>query len=290
QYWFTAELSYTLTTILIRLSIGFFLLRTCNSRLHIWTIKIAMVIMTLLTITYFWFIFFQCHPVSYFWLQFSGGEGTCFSGQAVEDATIIFSVFAVATDLIFGVLPIFLIWNLQMNPKAKAVVGGLLTLGIVAGLSVIIRIYYVHKVDLASDFLYATSKVSIWSMIEPAIGICCMAASTYRPLFKSLLEKVSGTTHIQTKRSIHTRSKSDPVRSGSSMFSRSKSGSVKSNHTKNSDSFDFEMRMETFETTAEGPGKGKGRGRKEDKWDMKDGIMQSTTVEIHRMTRSDDMV
>ncbi|KAF8860536.1 hypothetical protein BDZ45DRAFT_688317 [Acephala macrosclerotiorum] len=292
QYWFAAELLHTFTTILIRLSIGFFLLSVVNLKSHVWTIRISMIIMTIITTIYFIFVVAQCHPVSYFWLQFSGGEGACFEAQFVEDATIIFSVFAAATDIIFGILPIFVIWNLQMNRKAKMIVGGLLTLGVLAGLSVIIRIYYVHQVEDATDFLFATSKVSIWSMIEPAVGICCMAASTYRPLFKSLLDKTMVTTRARTQRTFND--PEDPIgRSDSTTGLRSKTGSVNSSHTKNSDSFDFEMKMESHHTTAEGPGK-KGWRRKakdEDKWDFKDGIMQSTTVEVHRMTRSDsDMV
>jgi hypothetical protein len=154
--------------------------------------------------------------------------------------------------------------------------------------------YYVHKVDLSIDFLYATSNVSIWSMIEPAIGICCMAASTYRPLFKSLLEKTSNSTHLPTQRSFHTKKDSILTRNGS-VFSKSKFGSVKSNHTKNSDSFDFEMKMDSYETTAEGPGKkNKGHARMGDTWGIKDGIMHTTTVEVHRsdsrMERNDDRV
>jgi hypothetical protein len=89
-----------------------------------------MMTMSVLTIVYFVFITVQCHPISYFWLQFSGGKGKCFSAQVVEDLTIVFSTAAAVTDLLFGFLPIFVIWNLQMNPKAKTTVGGLLTLGI----------------------------------------------------------------------------------------------------------------------------------------------------------------
>ncbi|CZR65679.1 uncharacterized protein PAC_15579 [Phialocephala subalpina] len=267
QYWFAAELLYTFTTILIRLSIGFFLLRVVNSKIHIWTIRISMVIMTIITMIYFVLVLAQCHPVSYFWLRFSGGEGTCFDPQFFEGATIVFSVFAAATDIIFGILPIFVIWNLQMNRKAKMIVGGLLTLGILAGLSVIIRIYYVHQVEDATDFLFATSKVSIWSMIEPAVGICCMATSTYRPLFKSLLDKTLSTTRARTQATFN--SPEEPIgRSDSTTVLRSKIGSVKSNHTKNSDSFDFEMNMESHHTTAEGPGKKRwGRKRKEEEYD-----------------------
>ncbi len=48
------------------------------------------------------------------------------------------------------------------------------------------RIEFIHLVNLSHDFLYNTSMVSIWSILEPAIGIICMASSTYRPLIKSL--------------------------------------------------------------------------------------------------------
>ena len=89
-----------------------------------------MCIITLLTIAYFVFVIVQCNPVSYFWLQFSGEVGKCFPATIVQNITISYSVFAAATDIIFGVLPIFVIWNLKMNRKAKMVVGVLLALGI----------------------------------------------------------------------------------------------------------------------------------------------------------------
>jgi hypothetical protein len=38
----------------------------------------------------------------------------------------------VIADLIFGILPIFVIWDLKMNKKAKMIVGGLLMLGILS--------------------------------------------------------------------------------------------------------------------------------------------------------------
>jgi hypothetical protein len=50
----------------------------------------------------------------------------------VANVTIAYSVFAVIADLIFGILPIFVIWDLKMNKKAKMIVGGLLMLGILS--------------------------------------------------------------------------------------------------------------------------------------------------------------
>ncbi|KAE9370842.1 hypothetical protein N431DRAFT_510234 [Stipitochalara longipes BDJ] len=125
-----------------------------------------MCILTLLTLMYFIVVIVQCNPVSYFWLQFSGQVGNCFPDTTVQNITISYAVFAAVTDVIFGVLPIFVIWNLKMNKKAKMVVGALLALGIMlrpaaAGFTVIIRIEYVRLVNLTVDFLFAVSNMSI---------------------------------------------------------------------------------------------------------------------------------
>jgi hypothetical protein len=66
----------------------------------------------------------------YFWLQFSGEVGKCFPATVVQNITISYAVFAAVTDITFSILPIFVIWNLKMNRKAKVVVGALLALGI----------------------------------------------------------------------------------------------------------------------------------------------------------------
>ncbi|CZT52125.1 uncharacterized protein RSE6_13380 [Rhynchosporium secalis] len=192
KYWYTFELIYIITSLLIRLSIGYFLLRICYLRAQLLIIRLTMIIMTLGSILYFSFMVFQCRPVAFFWLRFSGGQGRCFSGRTMADVTIVYSVLSAVVDLLFGILPMFVVARLMMDVRAKCVMGVLLTLGILAGLSVIVRIFYVNDlVDPQGDFTYLTLKVAIWSIIEPAIGIICMAITAYRPLFKSLHERIS---------------------------------------------------------------------------------------------------
>jgi hypothetical protein len=130
QFFFVGELFYVLTTVFIRLSIGFYLLHICILKLHLWIIRITMAIITLLSLVYFIFAVVQCHPVGYFWGQFSGQKGSCFPAPIVQNITISYAVFAASTDMVFGILPLFVIWNLKMNRRAKIIVGGLLTLGI----------------------------------------------------------------------------------------------------------------------------------------------------------------
>ncbi|KAK0111818.1 hypothetical protein ONS96_001086 [Cadophora gregata f. sp. sojae] len=320
KYWYSSELIYVVTSLLIRLSIGFFLLRICTLKAHIWTIRAAMCTMIFVSIMYFGFMVFQCKPVSYFWHRFTDGVGKCFTPTLVTNLTIVFSVFVAVTDLIFGILPIFVIWDLNMNRKTKMIVGGLLTLGILAGLSVIIRIIYINSLgNPEEDFTFLTFQVAIWSIIEPAIGIICMAITTYRPLFKSLADKISQasrshttTTHphnntIMTNPNLNTKSKSKlktrklsihlhskPLQSRS----RSRSGYTTNESSEHIHAFEDMLEMEGFQrqpSVTGGRGKGSGRGKKDDdEWDEEDitknGIIMSTTVEIHRSPKDDDDV
>ncbi|KAH9214248.1 hypothetical protein DL95DRAFT_389702 [Leptodontidium sp. 2 PMI_412] len=301
KYWYSSELIYIVTSLLIRLSIGFFLLRICNLRGHIWAIRITMGSMILASIMYFGFMVFQCKPIPYFWLRFTDGQGSCFPVKLVTDLTIVFSVFSAASDLVFGILPIFVIWNLNMNRKTKVIVGGLLTLGILAGLSVIIRIIYVDSLrDPAEDFTFLTFKVAIWSIIEPAVGIICMAITTYRPLFKSLGDKISqaSRTHTTTQARDGTVSGKTKTPSASRILpshsrSRSRAGYTRTGSLEDAHAFEDVMELDGMRRQPSVSGGRKKRdGSIDDTWDdefvAKDGIMMSTTVEIRRSPKGDD--
>ena len=120
-----------MTALAMRLSIGFFILRIMTQGGFIWTIRTTMVLITLATITDLFYTIFQCKPIRYFWLQFSGFPGKCLPAPQVQAISIAYSVASAVADIVFGVLPIFVLWNLRMNRKAKFIVGVLLCVGIV---------------------------------------------------------------------------------------------------------------------------------------------------------------
>jgi hypothetical protein len=169
---------------------------------------------------------------------------------------------------------------------------------------VIVRIEYVRLVNLTVEFLFAVSNVSIWSMIEPAIGICCMAASTFRPLFSSLKDKPKtgyyhSNTHSGHKSGTHgsrVHGEGNNFKMSRSMNSKGYLKSVDVTGTGKSDSFEDVITMEMLqsESRVEGGMKGDGAGRHYgDSEDKGKGIMFSTTVEITREQKKiqgDDMV
>lgn len=98
----------------------------------------------------FWFMLtLQCHPVSFFWTRVrleldptAPVHGSCLSVDTIIDMAYVYSVTATCCDFTLGILPVFLVWNLQMNVRTKAALAGILAMGCVASAAVIVRIPY----------------------------------------------------------------------------------------------------------------------------------------------------
>jgi hypothetical protein len=81
---------------------------------------------------YFFLLVFQCHPVRYYWTQYAPNndpEGTCINPRIFLTASYAYGAISEAVDWVLGLLPIWIIWGLNMNVRTKASVGILLSLG-----------------------------------------------------------------------------------------------------------------------------------------------------------------
>lgn len=130
KFWFGTELAYTMTTGTLKLSIAFFLLRIATKKSHRILLHSIIVLVSLLTIAYFLFLVFQCTPVSYFWLQFSGKTGKCLSPGLVGAMTYVHSGINAFSDVTLALLPVIIVSGLQMNIRTKITVSGILSLGV----------------------------------------------------------------------------------------------------------------------------------------------------------------
>ncbi|KAJ5465291.1 uncharacterized protein N7458_000977 [Penicillium daleae] len=158
----------------------------------------------------FWFILtLQCQPVSFFWTRVrleldptAPVHGTCLSLDTLLDMSYVYSATAALCDFTLGILPVFLVWNLQMNVRTKAALAGILALGGIASAAVIVRIPYLSDYK-DPDFLYATTNISIWSNVETGLGIAAGSLVTLRPLFRWLRDpSYRGTRSKQTGGSV----------------------------------------------------------------------------------------
>lgn len=91
----------------------------------LYAVSAMFVIMNLIALLY---IVFQCAPVSYAWDTSTPG-GKCNPAQTLADIYYATTAVNIATDWFCALLPVPLLWNVQLNRNAKLSVGVILGLG-----------------------------------------------------------------------------------------------------------------------------------------------------------------
>ncbi|GAT21991.1 cation-transporting ATPase 4 [Aspergillus luchuensis] len=160
-WWWLGQCIYIWASGVAKVSIALALLRLSvhtYQRIILWIIMGASICVSLM----FWFfMLFQCHPVSKFWER--TGPGNCMSTDTLIRVAYVYSGICAVCDFALGLLPIDLVRQLQTNLKTKIALGGTLSLG------------------------YSTFSIDIWSFIEVGLGITAGSLVTLRPLFRAVL-------------------------------------------------------------------------------------------------------
>jgi len=121
---------YVLSNMALKMSIGLFLLRIVVEPVHKYIILTVLVITELFGTVFFFLFVFQCQPTAYFWNQFAGNgaTGKCLDTAIIVDATYAYSAVSCWGDWTFSIIPIFVIRNVQMTPRTKFLVVGILAM------------------------------------------------------------------------------------------------------------------------------------------------------------------
>ncbi|ORY19021.1 hypothetical protein BCR34DRAFT_472692 [Clohesyomyces aquaticus] len=222
RYWWLCYIAYFWTMIGAKISIGLFLLRVTISKLQRWTIYIVMGLTVLTGIVFFLVTLLQCSPINYFWDR--SRPGACINVEVIVGLTFLYGAINAVCDLTFGMLPVFLVWNLNMSRNSKIALIPILSMGCVASIAPIVRMPFVTKFR-DPDFLYATVDIAIWSDIEQGLAITAGSLATLRPLYRLICQRV-GLSRTGTKPLGATSGKDTPYgkRSGPSGNERRNGG------------------------------------------------------------------
>lgn len=128
RYWFFCEVFYTIATSIFKIAVGLFLLRITIVPLHIWIIRLIMAIAAVVGVAYSLLVVFQCKPISFWWDLDPNHTGTCLSPSLVMYFTYIVSALNSVADWTFGLLPIFVVKDLQMKRRVKVIVSAIIGL------------------------------------------------------------------------------------------------------------------------------------------------------------------
>ncbi|TVY36574.1 hypothetical protein LOCC1_G006859 [Lachnellula occidentalis] len=183
KYQYLCELCYVLDAVIIKLSIGFLLLRIIpeSAKVYRYILYVSMSIMSIWTIVIFFYVLFQCRPISYTW-DTRSGKGKCISAEQIAEASYSFSAMDIVFDWLFALLPVPMLWNVKMSIQVKVSLFAILGLGIFASIATIVRLQYVVAWADVDDLLYTLAEVLVWTTVETGIGIIAASVATLRPL------------------------------------------------------------------------------------------------------------
>lgn len=132
-----------------------------------------------------------CHPITTLWGETT--TGSC-NLQLNTDVSFFFSAIEIVTDFALAILPMVLLWNIQMKRTVKASVTVILGLAAFASCATIVRLRYLSLYSDPNEFMYATGKVGLWSIIEEGVGIFAGSLPALRPLLSLPLFRRGGSS------------------------------------------------------------------------------------------------
>ncbi|PVH79007.1 hypothetical protein DL98DRAFT_461678 [Cadophora sp. DSE1049] len=189
---FICELLYVVATTVTKVAIAAYFLRLSSKRYQRIVIYSTLAAVMVFSTMYFFFLMFQCSPINYLWTKYNeDGKGSCLNSTTLSAVTYAHCAMSAITDWSFGILPIFFVWKMQMNPRTKFSVILILSLGFFASTATIVRIVYIKTLTETDDYSWEGINLVKWSMVEPAIAITAMNIATLRPLFKNFLSFAS---------------------------------------------------------------------------------------------------
>jgi hypothetical protein len=130
---------------------------------------------------------------SYAWDTTTPG-GQCQPAEILTDIYYAATAINIVFDYFCSLLPIPLLWTLQMNTNAKLTVGVLLSLGVLASLSACVRLKYTVALTNASDYLFSVADIVIWGYAEVGVGFFVACLATLRPLLRKIVDLRAGSS------------------------------------------------------------------------------------------------
>ncbi|KAJ4342637.1 hypothetical protein N0V87_000846 [Didymella glomerata] len=131
-------------------------------------------------------IIFQCTPVAAGWdytLRPPTGTGKCYDATIFKNVGVFNSSVNIFTDLLFALIPIPMVWRLQVNLQTRIGLAVILSLGLFASAIAIYKTPMQANFFLEKDWSGHGSWYYIWQQVEMNVGIIAANLPTLKPLF-----------------------------------------------------------------------------------------------------------
>ncbi|KAJ5443477.1 uncharacterized protein N7458_007349 [Penicillium daleae] len=126
-------------------------------------------------------------PVAYFWTSTydpkSGYYRYKFYGYYIGNAAS-----NVVVAVLILLIPVPVIWRLKVRMKQKVMITNLFLIGVFVCIASIVRLHYLAYLNGNLDITWVMSNISIWSTVEPCLGIICACLPALQPLVRSFMK------------------------------------------------------------------------------------------------------
>jgi hypothetical protein len=112
-----------------KISIGIFLLRITIHQPQCRIIYVVLVLTVITGVMFLFIMIFQCTPISFYWNK--SQTGSCLNRDVIVALAYVYSLVSAVCDFTFGLMPVWLVWGLNMRRSEKLVLTPILGIGCV---------------------------------------------------------------------------------------------------------------------------------------------------------------
>ncbi|KAI1672271.1 hypothetical protein Ptr902_05039 [Pyrenophora tritici-repentis] len=201
RWFYIFQEPWCFTLVAIKVSIGFALIRIASGKKWIeYVIYMSMFCNFVVMGGTGFYLFFQCRPVQKNWTPTMEGECNDRNIQTVLSYAV--AVVSISTDWIFATLPIFLLWNVQLDWRVKGSVMLMLGLGVFASIAPIVRLKYLIGLNDSTRLLQNLGNILAWASAEMNVGMFVANLPACHPLLKHAISQFSSWTGGSGSRSL----------------------------------------------------------------------------------------
>lgn len=146
----------------------------------------------------------QCLPLKHIWDR--SAKGFCLR---IPLAATILAVFNFLTDVIILIMPMPILWRMQMQTKEKYQIMGMFLLGGFVSFCSLYRTIIIHEEDWV-DPSWDDIPLGVWTMAELGIGVVSACLPTMRPLFVKIMSLFGSSSNESDQQEAGLSNPSDP--------------------------------------------------------------------------------
>lgn len=204
EFYFATQLCCYISSGLVKLAVALVLVRLANTKVLRWSLYISMVICGIWTVVMTLFTS---------WLCASGGTSNYAGSQTCGVVGQFRTISNIFIDYFYALLPVWMLWKVQMSLRLKITAMFLLSLGIFASSATIVKLVIITRLRTAKGIEEKNLhyQLLLWAIIELGLAIFAASAAALRPLLKRY-SKFWGSSHGHSHDKSHSSNSNDPTR------------------------------------------------------------------------------